>query len=242
MAAVVYSTGFENPPFTVGNLAGQDAWDRADEGSATPSITVQTGTVKTGSQAVGFTNSQATNGESSFAYRDFTTINPVTAGTPLIEINWDMLVTSGGSFAHAWQIQAYDDATSLNLVAGAGLGKDSGGGSHVSGSDAAGTGNIDFGPGPTLGDWHNYTLTLDYALNLYAIDIDGTRRAIGAFAAGNGGTFGEIDLVSNNRDLDSAFFDNLSINATTGTIPEPASLGLIGVAGAMLLGRRRRTA
>lgn len=238
-AATVYSTGFENPPFTTGNLAGQDAWDRFDEGTATPSIVVQTGTVKTGSQAVGFTNTEAQAG-SSFAFRDFTTINPVSDGTPLVTINWDMNVGTGGSTAHTWAVEAFDDATSLNLVAGAGLGKDTGGNTHIGGTDPTGTSFLDLGPGPTLNAWHNYTLTLDYGLNLYAIDVDGTRRAYGTLAAGNAGTFGEIDLVSNTRDLDSAFFDNLSITTGTGTVPEPASLGLLGIAGVMLMGRRRK--
>ena len=52
LAATVYSTGFESPTYTAGAVAGQDGWSQ-DIG-ATSSITVQSATVKTGTQAVQF--------------------------------------------------------------------------------------------------------------------------------------------------------------------------------------------
>ena len=53
--AIILSTGFENPPYTLGALAGQDGWLAA----GTTAITVENTTVKTGAQAVqviGITN------------------------------------------------------------------------------------------------------------------------------------------------------------------------------------------
>jgi hypothetical protein len=188
---------------------------------------------------VQFTNSTATPGASTFAFRDFSTLNPVGAGTPLVVISWDMRVASGGTSSGDWFVEAYDDLTNLNLVAGAGMGLGPSSTTFVSGTDVNGAVQ-DYGPGAPLDTWHTYTLTLDYGLNLYAIDLDGVRQGYGDFAAGNGGTFGEVDLVSNSRGTDTAFFDNLSISTSTGTVPEPTGLALLGVAGMMLMARRRK--
>jgi hypothetical protein len=259
MAAVVYSTGFEpnevSPGvYSPGDLVGQDGWDRFDTESLhvppdpTPNvpITVQTSTFKSGSQAVQIQNLAGVSSESTFAFRDFSVINPVSDGTPLVTVQWDMRVASGGiQNSHDWGVQMFDDNAATNLVAGAGLGVQPGGGGGTtlvgfsSDVNANTQSSTDFGPGAPLDEFHTYTLTLDYAQHLYAIDLDGVRRALAPFDSSIT-TLGEVDFFENNRATDSAFFDNLSITTGTGLVPEPASLGLLGLAGGMLMGRRRK--
>jgi hypothetical protein len=247
-AAIVYQTGFESPTFSTGDLVGQDGWDRADtDGPPAPNvpITVQTGTVAGGTQAVQILNNAGISDESTFAFHTFSPFNPVTAGTPLITVAWDMRVNSGGTTTHDWGLQVYDQ--NVNMVASGGMGL-AGNGQTTAVVETGTSTSQDFidltpvGSGPSLNAFHSYLLTLDYALGVYALDIDGVRKGYAPFITGNDGTLGEVDFFENRRATDTAFFDNLVVTAGTGTVPEPASLGLIGVAGAFLLGRRRRTA
>jgi hypothetical protein len=236
MAALVYSTGFESGEgYSTGNLVPQNSWDRADQPTQTPAVTVQNSVAASGSQAVQFTTSGTAGGSSFIFHPDV--YDAITNGNPLVTISWDMRVNASATPTQAWALEAYDSSGGPNLIAGAGAA-----GAALVASNAAGTGFDDVGNVGSQGVFHNYKLTLDFASSIYALDLDGTRKYYGQFATGNNGILGEVDLVANDRGSDTAYFDNISINATTGSVPEPATLGLIGVAGAMLLGRRRRQA
>lgn len=51
-AVPLYTTGFENPPFTLGNLAGQDGWAISATGPSVATTLVENTVVESGGQAV----------------------------------------------------------------------------------------------------------------------------------------------------------------------------------------------
>src|SRR5689334_24892731 len=77
---VLYSTGFENPPFTTGPIAGQDGWNVFGPGIST----VENTFVKTGSQAVFIDGSTAS--QSGPFHSDFST------GTPFVDLSADIAI------------------------------------------------------------------------------------------------------------------------------------------------------
>jgi hypothetical protein len=249
-AAILFdSNGFESPTYSTGNLVGQNGWDRVDsESPSVPNvpITVQNSVVASGSQAVQITSNSAGPGLFTYAIQPISLASVATSGTPEIKVQWDMRVNSSLSPAGVWGVQVYDNSGGGGpypyAFAGVGpVGVATNELLKVSAPD--GDTAVAMPPVPSFDTFHTYVLDMNFQQGLYSLSVDGDLRTIGALnISGTNGNLGEVDFFTFNRGSDTAFFDNLIVTSGTGLVPEPASLGLIGVAGAMLLGRRRRKA
>jgi hypothetical protein len=257
MGATLYdSQGFENPPFALGNLNGQQGYTRFDTDSPTADdstvpMTVQSGVVLGGTQAVQITSTTQSPGDgfifddASYAIKPISLANIATSGTPQVTVSWDMRVDDSASRAGVWGVQVYDTTPGgsggPNSYAFAGIGNDANTNQELTKVSAA-DGNTVVAPGPsgTLGDWHNYVLDMNFQQGLYSLTVDGSLYTIGALNLANtDGNLGEVDFFTSGRGLDTAYFDNLLVTSGTALVPEPTSMALFGLGGLALLGRRR---
>lgn len=220
-AGVIYGTGFENPPFTTGAIAGQDGWNVFGPGIST----VENSFAKTGSQAAFVDGSTATQ---SGPYHSDNSVGP------LVELSADIAIFTSTSQS-AWQfaglgpgligfLGGIDVLTNNNIVA------------ITNGYPVIGT-----FPRATAFDstaWHHVDLLFDIATQTYNITLDGTTLAsnvpfcgdnqpcLGAPLStyGNGlfDSFGASSSSTGGAN-DSGYMDNYSV-ANVNAIPEPASL------------------
>lgn len=217
-ATVVYSTGFESPAFTIGNLDGQNGWDGHTYGNPS-AAKVQTGVTHAGSQAVKIDSGPIY--PSAWYVKDVS-FDPVAAGTPIVTVAWSMRLDTGSSNSSGWGVDVYG----------------ANGGSRVGYMQVDSTNHVKFngvatGATITRGTWYDFALVFDYATHTYQGFVNGSSVApAAAMPAYNG--FGDADLTCWGAGYDVAYFDDYSIVAT----PEPASLGLLAL-GALTALRRR---
>jgi len=225
-AGIIYSTGFENPPFVLGPLAGQDGWQ---EFGTTP-VMVENTVVKSGLQAVSVDGSAA--GQSGPFHED------PTAG-PLVELQADLFL-AGSTTQSSWQF--------------AGLG--SGLAPFIGGIDTDPSTNdikLITAGFPVVGTfsrdvWHHVDFVFNFTTQTYSFSFDGTQLAMNVpFCGDNGpcngglvGSYGDglFDTFGGGNDF--GYMDNFSLG-TLQAVPEPGTLallasGLMGVAAAV---RRR---
>ena len=218
-AGLVYETGYEPPAYSVGALTGQDGWS-AD---GTPLGQVQTGTVKSGTQAVVFDAGLVPGGQ----YLAFRGVAYNSVGNPeqLVHLRHSMFVESTGSTN--WNpisaestagfigqvIWFWDNTVFLGLA------------------DSI-VGNVPVAPG----QWHVFDLFLDYENQSQRAFVDNVFVGMGPFASPATDLevwFGINGTGGSNR----AFFDDLSV--TTAVIPAPGAL-LLGIIGVGCVSRLRR--
>ena len=224
-AGTLYSTGFENPPFTLGPLAGQDGW----QVFGGTSVQVENTVVFAGSQAVSVDGHA--NGQSGPFHQD-PTVGPV------VELSaWINLASSSGE--SAWQF--------------AGLG--SGLAPFIGGLDVdAGTGLIHLITAgfPTAGTltrdaWHKVDFVFNFTTQQYNFLLDGVQLGTNvAFCGDNGpcggahiGAYGDGLFDTFGGGNDTGYLDNFSVGTVTST-PEPSSLMLVGSGAVGLAGVLRR--
>jgi len=110
-ADVVYSTGFENPPFTLGPMAGQDGWTVFSGGGTPNAVTIQSAVSFAGSQAVEI-NTSAASGQTGPYHVD---TSP--AADTIVTMQAEVMLTSS-SVQSAWQFAGLSPAPGLPFMGG----------------------------------------------------------------------------------------------------------------------------
>ena len=229
-AAVLYQTGFENPPFTPGPIAGQDGWSVF--GPSAGSF-VENTFAFAGTQAVEV-NPALFPGQSG-PFKEVDTSSPIVTQSAEIYLKSSTNETS-------WQYATLGPGF-VNFAAGIDIDVTTGAiHSITQGFPVIGT--------FTRNVWHNVSLDLNYATDTYAVVLDGSFLASnipfcgnsGAFCTGSStissygdGFFDSFGGISGQNDV--GYIDNYSVSA----VPEPASLTLIG-SGLLALAFLRRRA
>lgn len=248
---VVYSTGFENPPFATGSqLLGQDGWSTAIPPFLNPAAAVVAAELPAaGAQAVRVSGGslQAAAEVSPYtaigSYRRPVDYNAGATGLTTVRVEADVRLDGPGTTG--------TDTAAASLAARSGSGPV--GEIEVS-SDGlvkgyasnlpAGTLTPTFTAPVTLGAYHRLAIEVDFAADTYRFFVDGAalgtplpfdagftsdvlaRGALVTYARGDAGA----------RDAYTYRFDNFAVTA----VPEPAAAGTVMAGTAGLLGARRR--
>ena len=218
-ATTIFSTGFEPPAYTTGQVSGQDGWS----GSTTP--VVENTTVFAGSQAV----AENTTGVSSQVVVD-QPLSYNATGQTLVE---SVEFMEGSGTQPGWlALEAFDSG---GLIANVQVN----GGNATLGlaSSTAGSVPID------NGQWYDFQLVLNYGTQTVSAYVNATLVGSGAFASPGTNLvsvdFGSLPTGGNNA---TGYWDNLSV--ATASVPEPSAffLCLGALPGLALLSRKRRAA
>jgi len=230
-AAVLYATGFENPPFVPGPIDGQAGWFVFSASGQTSAPVIETTVVKTGAQAVGVPGSVSGQTGPVFA-PNFT--------DPVLDLSADIYLASSTSET-SWQFAT----TGANDTGYAG-------GIDVNGTSiAAITSGFPVVGTFTRDTWHHIDLVLDYVSQNFALDLDGSTLAANFpfcgnnFGPCNGAPVAELGWTLFNSfgdGNDSGYMDNFSIATVPAAVPELPSLMLLGIALLGLGATRRRRA
>ena len=208
-AGTIYSTGFENPPFTLGNLAGQDGW----QVFGATSVDVQSNVVYAGSQAVWVDGSV---GQSGPYHSDFST-GPLVGlsayiylGSSSTQSSWQFAGLGSGLFPFIGGIDTNPSTSDIALI--------------TAGFPVVGTLSRD--------TWHNVYFVFDLTKQQYNFWLDGTQLGTNVpFCGDNGPCLGEhvssygtgfFDTFGGGND--SGYMDNYSVSS----VPEPGSIALLG--------------
>jgi hypothetical protein len=229
---VLYSTSFENPPFTPGPIAGQDGWGVFGPGIST----VENTFAKSGSQGVFVDGGTAS--QSGPFHAD-------SAPGPLIDLSADIAIFTSSTQTE-WQFAARGPGL-VGFIGGIDVLPNNQIEAITPGFTVVGT-----FPRATAFDgtaWHHIDLLLDMATQTYNLSLDGTLLGSNlAFCGSNAGcsgavvpTYGDGFFDSFGTGNDSGYMDNYRVaNATP--VPEPTSLSMIAAGLVFGLGRFRRGA
>ena len=237
-ADVVYSTGFENPPFVTGPIAGQDGWSVFGPGLST----VENLFVKTGSQAV-FVDGNTASQSGPFH-------SDVALG-PLVELSADIAIFTSTSQSE-WQFAALGPG-GIGFLGGIDVFFDNSIEAITNGFPVLGT-----FPRATAFDstaWHHIDLLFNMPSQTYDVSLDGVALASNVAFCGDNGpcagapvtsyglgffdNFGATSTVNGGPANDSGYIDNFAV----ANVPEPTTIILIaiGLVGVIAGSIRRRS-
>jgi hypothetical protein len=214
-AGIIYSTGFENPPFTTGPISGQDGWATFGPSAASQ---VESGVAQSGTQALSVLPALSSGQTGAFI--------PVSTSATIVELS-AFIMLDASSTQSGWQFGATGPA---------GVG-------FLGGVDTSTTGQIQLISAGfpvvatvTYNTWQLYDFVFNLNTQTYTFSLDGT--LIGSnvpFCGNNSGpcsganipAFGEglFDTFPAAGANDIGFIDNLTI----ASVPEPGSFLLLGV-------------
>ncbi len=225
-AGTLYTTGFESPTFTTGDIAGQNGWEVF--GNPTYAGQVESGFAESGTQAVVVYPAIAT--EQTGPYYALST------AAPIVEMSGYIYLASSSTQSE-WQFAATGPSF----------------GGFIGGVDIQSNGAIDLiGPGTDVGTFtYNAWQLLDFVFNFntqtYTFSLNGTLVSSGVAFCGsdigcsgaNIASFGDalFDTFPATSANDTGYLDNITISSLTST-PEPGSLMLIGAGLAAVIARR----
>jgi hypothetical protein len=210
---VLYSTSFENPPFTTGSIAGQNGWSVFGPGAQE----VENFFADTGSQAV-FLDGGAPSQTGPYNY------TPTTG--PLVDLSADLAIFTSSTQSE-WQFAATGPGLT-GYLGGIDI--------HANGNISAitATGDTDIGTFTRATAfnstaWVNVNLLFDLATQTYNISVGGVLLASDVpFCGGNAtcaganlSTFGDGFFDTFGGGNDSGYMDNYSVTLVTPT-PEPS--------------------
>ncbi len=229
-AGTVYATGFENPPFSTGNLAGQDGWSVF--GSTI--TTVESFFAYSGSQAV-FVNGPGSDGQSGPYHTD-------SPSGPLIDLSAEIYISSS-STEGGWQFAA----------TGAGLTGFIGGVDLYPDATFPATDDVILitGDFPQVGTialnvWNNFNFLFNMTSQTYSFYLNGSLVQSGApFCGNNSGPCNGATVSAYSDSIfdgfggppnenDDGFMDNFNLS----NAPEPGSLLLFSSGLALLIRRK----
>jgi hypothetical protein len=258
-ATVIYDgLGFELPSYSItgaaqfGDPDQADLWGQGPNSEWVPNIyptqyggnaaaaDVETNVVKSGSQAVSLTQlptSSNTDWEpDTFDSRaGGTPYNPISSQTPVIAIDWDMNIASGGSNT----IFGIDFDNTFARIALLGV--------STSGTlyDVQGSNYTPVGQPLNMNQWYHYSLQADFSAQTYKIFVDQSQvggtfqfdSTASQFTSAFMMSYGITENAGANSE-GTAYMDNYVISAYS---PEPTSVcGLLLGGSLMVLNRRCR--
>ncbi|MCS7065130.1 MAG: hypothetical protein NZL85_02515, partial [Fimbriimonadales bacterium] len=207
-AQVLYQTSFENPPFTVGNIVGQDDWD--DFHLGTPNLgRISTERARSGAQSLKIT---PVNGGANSWWWKHIPHDTSTSPNKIIDIRWDMYLTSSTRQGR-YGIDAYSDTVEricalqvdadneVDLIV------------FVNGVTEQ---VISTGVFVQRNRWNRYRLVINYNTGNFTAFVNGQSVGGGRINSLAGAVFGDADVWHFNfgsNSNDSAFYDNLYIAA-----------------------------
>jgi hypothetical protein len=213
---VLYSTSFENPPFTTGSIAGQDGWSVFGPGAQE----VENFFADTGSQAVFLDGGSAT--QTGPYHQDTTT-------GPLVDLSADLAIFSSSSQSE-WQF-AGTGAGLLGYLGGINILANGDISAITSASGYTDIGTFTWATAFDGSAWVNVNLLFDIATQTYDISVGGVTLATDLpFCGSNAGctgasspSFGDGFFDTFGGGNDSGYIDNYSVTLVTPT-PEPSTI------------------
>ena len=228
-AAPVYSTGFENPPFTLGPINGQGSWFVFSASGQTFDPVIENTVVRSGLQAVGVDG---------FVLAQTGPVFAPNLVAPALDMSADIFLGSSTSES-AWQFASIG----MNGVGFAG-GIDIYNGTTI----VAITGDITTVIGTFTRDtWHHVDIGLNYSTQTFSVTLDGSTLASGlAFCGNNGSPCNGAAVTTMGWDIFDSFgggndFGAMDNFAISNPVPEPSSLALLasGLVGGLAALRKK---
>lgn len=224
-ASTIYSTGFESPDFHTGVLSGQDGWSQSGGfGTGDTKPFVQNTDVCTGLQAITLTSGNSTATEARRVGDVLTGIVTMSFDIKIFEgttagLSANLNVTASESSTSIWYPIIITFSTNGNILA------------------QNGNSVTDSGVAWSSSSWQNITMVADTETRTYDLIIDGTTVLSDlGFRGSTVSTISMIDFympMAGERN-EGMYVDNVSL------IPEPATIGLLGIGGLMTLLRNKR--
>jgi hypothetical protein len=221
-AGIIYQTGFENPPFTLGPIAGQDGWNVFSGGSTPNAATIQNAVFFAGSQAVEVNTAQAS-GQTGPWRSD-----PSSPSDQIVTMKAEVMLTSS-SVPTAWQFAGLTGSL----------------GTFFGGFNALTDGTLQIittGFPVTTSSvvsrdvWNLWEVDYNFTTQTFNILINNSLVAanepfLNPATAFGTGLFDTFNATGGN---DIGYLDNYSI--TGAVIPEPGGLVLLGTSSLFMLG------